>query len=64
MTIIFPDQEIVARVIELAAGLPVKAQEIYDVQLVATMLGSGVTSVYTYNQDHFRRFKGIEVLTP
>jgi predicted nucleic acid-binding protein len=42
----------------------VARQEIFDLFLVATMLANGVTRIYTYNQQHFTRFAGIEVLTP
>ena len=41
-----------------------KGAEIFDIQLVATMLSNGVTRLYTFNLDHFRRFKEITLLTP
>jgi hypothetical protein len=39
-------------------------QEIFDLQLVATMLSNNVSRLYTYNKDDFIKFKEIEVLTP
>jgi predicted nucleic acid-binding protein len=32
--------------------------------LVATMLGNGVRTIYTFNREHFERFDEIDVLTP
>lgn len=42
----------------------VTKQEIFDLQLVATMLLYNVISLYTYNQTDFAKFKEIEVLSP
>jgi uncharacterized protein len=62
---IYPDHTALERTIELLQHHPqVARQEIFDLFLVATMLASGVTRIYTYNQQHFTRFAGIEVLTP
>ena len=38
--------------------------EIFNLQLVATMLSNSVTRLYTYNQSDFSQFKEIEVLLP
>ena len=62
---IYPDRTALDRTIELLHHhLQVARQEIFDLFLVATMLANGVTRIYTYNQQHFTRFAGIEVLTP
>jgi predicted nucleic acid-binding protein len=42
----------------------VTKQDIFDLQLVATMLLNNVTSLYTYNQEDFSKFKEIKILTP
>src|SRR5207249_2124086 len=54
----------VARWIRLLRQHPVQAQVAYDAQLVTTMLGNGVTRIYTYNAADFQAFTGIQVLTP
>jgi len=42
----------------------VTRQDIFDLQLIATMLVNHVTRLYTYNQDHFSKFKEIEAMRP
>lgn len=42
----------------------VTKQDIFNLQLVATMLSNNVTRLFTYNQDDFMKFSEIEVLTP
>jgi toxin-antitoxin system PIN domain toxin len=62
---IYPDSTALERTIELLQRHPqVARQEIFDLFLVATMMANGITRIYTYNQQHFTRFAGIEVLTP
>jgi predicted nucleic acid-binding protein len=62
---IYPDQATLEQTLDLMRQHPeVTRQEIFDLFLVATMLANGVTRIYTYNQQHFTRFAGIEVLTP
>lgn len=43
---------------------PVSGRKVFDVQLVATLLGNGVTKLYTFNRTDFEPFPGVEVLTP
>ena len=43
---------------------PVTRGRVFDCQLAATMLGNGVTHIYTYNRLDFQIIEGIEVLTP
>lgn len=38
--------------------------KVFDLLLVAGMLGNGVTRVYTYNRKDFEVVEGVEVLTP
>jgi len=61
---IYPGADILARLIILFGKYEVKRQEIFDLQLVATMLSNDIKRLYTYNKEHFLRFTEIEVLTP
>lgn len=56
--------DVVNRWTTLIRQHPVKGSDIFDVQLVATMLGNGVSQIYTYNRSDFEKFSEIEVLTP
>jgi predicted nucleic acid-binding protein len=53
-----------SRLIALARKYRVTRGAIFDLQMVATMLGNGVKTIYTFNHEHFDRFDEIEVLTP
>ncbi len=61
---IHPGPEIIERTLDLLAQHEITKQEIFDLQLVATMLSNNVTRLYTYNRDDFVKFKEIEVLAP
>lgn len=62
---IYPGSDIMDRALDLLQQHPrVRGPEVFDLFLVATMLSSGVTRIYSYNQQHFSRFQGIEILTP
>ncbi len=52
------------KIIELLKKYSVKAQDILDLQLVATMLSNNITRIYTYNEKDFARYSEIEVLSP
>ncbi len=43
---------------------PVERAEIFDLQLIATMLSNGVSQIYTYDQKLFTKFEEIRVLNP
>jgi len=43
---------------------PLTRGAVFDLQLLATMLGNGVRTIYTFNRQHFERFVEIDVLTP
>jgi predicted nucleic acid-binding protein len=61
----YPDRAALEQTLGLLQQHPhVARQEIFDLFLVATMLANGITRIYTYNQQHFTRFPGIDVLTP
>lgn len=56
--------DVVNRWTALIRQHPVRGRDIFDVQLVATMLGNGVSQIYTYNRKNFEKFNEIEVLAP
>ncbi len=65
MTLLPLPVDIVSRWIDLVQQHPITGSRIFDVQIVATMLGNDVKRVYTYNTSDFREFDDeIEVLTP
>ena len=61
---IYPAPEIVDIMMGFLKRYEITKQEIFDLQLVATMLSNNVTRLYTYNQEDFSKFKEIEVLSP
>ena len=61
---IYPSRKTLSEVLRLIEVYQISRQEIYDAQLVATMLSNGVTRICTYNVEHFKKYKEIEVVTP
>ena len=61
---ILPNEITFPKFLELLAKYPVKGQEIFDLQLVATMLSNGISRIYTYNKNDFTKYQEIEVLSP
>ncbi len=57
-------QDIISRWAGLVRRYPVTGQDIFDLQLIATMLGNGVRKIYTFNASDFAVFNEIEVITP
>jgi len=55
---------VVPRWAELAEKHGVTGADVFDLQLVATMLENGVGRIYTFNRDDFDRFGELEVITP
>jgi predicted nucleic acid-binding protein len=49
---------------DLAEKHRVTGADVFDLQLVATMLENGVRRIYTYNRRDFEPFANLEVLTP
>jgi predicted nucleic acid-binding protein len=62
MTLLPVPADIVSRLGDLLRRRPVKGPDVYDVQLVAGMLGNGVRRIYTFNRDDFTPFPELEVL--
>ncbi len=52
------------RLAELAAAYDVRAQRLYDLHLVATMLAHGVLTIYTANVRDFRRYDEVTAIDP
>ncbi len=61
---IYPGGEVIRKIIELLKRYKVTRQEIFDLQLVATMLLNNVSRIYTYNSDDFDKYEELEVLEP
>ena len=61
---IFIKETTTRRMIELASEYGIRSQNIYDLQLVATMLDNGDRKIYTANDKDFKVFKEIEVINP
>ncbi len=56
--------DVLDRTIALARAHPTRGSHIFDVHLVATMLGNGIKKLYTFNAGDFEDFDEIEVITP
>jgi predicted nucleic acid-binding protein len=56
--------EVVPRWIALARQYQVSRSDIFDTQIVATMLENEVRRIYTFNVNDFRVYPDIEVLVP
>jgi len=52
------------RLAELATAYDVRAQRLYDLHLVATMLAHGVLTIYTANVRDFRRYAEVTAVDP
>jgi predicted nucleic acid-binding protein len=54
--------DILDRMKSLLQKYPVKGNGIFDIQLVATMLGNGVNKLFTFNREHFERISEIKIV--
>jgi hypothetical protein len=61
---IYPNEDSLTFTVGLLNMYSVKEQDIFDLQLVATMLSNGVARIYTYNKADFAKYREIEVLSP
>ena len=64
MLVLLTPVDVVQRWVELLRRHPVTGQRMFDLQLIATMLGNGVRRIYTFNRADFEPFEELEVLTP
>lgn len=56
--------DLVSRWMGLVRQHPVTRGRIFDLQLIATMLGNGVTRIYTFDRSHFEPFEEIDAVLP
>ena len=61
---IYPNDLTIKTVLDLLEQHRVKSHDIFDLYLAATMLSNRIGKIYTFNEDDFSRFSGIEVLIP
>jgi len=50
--------------LELARSYQLRGLDIFDAQIVATMVENRIKTIYTANEKDFRRYKEIEVINP
>jgi predicted nucleic acid-binding protein len=55
---------VVAGWMQLLERRPVTGGDVFDLQIVATMQGSGIQRIYTFNQNDFEVFSELTVLVP
>jgi predicted nucleic acid-binding protein len=64
LTVLPVPLDVLDRLIALSRAHPTRGSHIFDVHLVATMLGNGVRKLHTFNTGDFDHFDEIEVLLP
>ncbi|HEX4053312.1 MAG TPA: TA system VapC family ribonuclease toxin [Tepidisphaeraceae bacterium] len=64
LALVHQPTDVVARWCDLLRDHAVVGSDIFDLQLVATMMASGIGRIYTFNSDDFKPFSRIQVLTP
>lgn len=62
--LISPKDDTIFIFVSLLRKKPAKAQRIFDVYLAATMLSSGVGTIYTENVGDFAKYSEIETINP
>ena len=61
---IYQTADLMPKLLELIAKYPPTRQQIFDLQLIATMLVNHITRIYTFNTKHFQPYEEIEVTVP
>ncbi len=56
--------DVIDRLLSLVRSNPFTGLRVYDLHLVAAMLGNGVARIYTFNTRDFEPVSELEVLTP
>jgi len=64
ITLIPQPADLFSRIITLVEKNPVRGADIFDVQLVATILGNNIKKIYTYNINDFQKFFELEASLP
>jgi predicted nucleic acid-binding protein len=54
--------DILDRMKKLLQKYPVTGYAVFDIQLLATVLGNGIDKIYTFDRKHFERFSEIQML--
>jgi predicted nucleic acid-binding protein len=54
--------DILDRMKTLLQKYPVTGHSVFDIQLLATILGNGIEKIYTFDRNHFERFSEIQIL--
>ena len=60
----YPTQKSFSYLEGLIMKYPIVGVDIFDAQLVSTMMEYGIKNIYTVNTKDFVRFKEIEVVNP
>jgi predicted nucleic acid-binding protein len=55
---------VISQWVDWAGQFAITGGDIFDAQIVATMLASGVRKIYTYNHQDFERYPGLAVVSP
>jgi predicted nucleic acid-binding protein len=61
---LYPRRDTLKLTLELVRSYQVKGLDIFDAQIVATMVENKIKTIYTANEKDFRRYKEIEVINP
>ena len=61
---LYPGPDLIRISLDLLKRYEVRKQEVFDLQLVATMLSNGINRIFTFNHDHFSKYKEIKALRP
>jgi len=61
---IYPSEDTLGHALRLIEVYGIGKQDVYDAQLVATMLSNDIDRIYTFNLQDFRKFQEIEALEP
>jgi predicted nucleic acid-binding protein len=64
LTLLTVPSDLVARLTVLLHRRPVLGRKVFDLQLIATMLGNGVCRIYTFNVKDFEPFQELEAIVP
>lgn len=64
LTLLLVPGDLIDRWCQLLRQSPVIRKRAFDTQLIATMLASSVTKIYTFNPADFQKFSQLQVLAP
>ncbi len=59
---LYPGPDVMDIMLDLLRSYEIKKQEVFDLQLMATMLSNNIKRIYTFNRGHFDKFVEIETL--